>query len=238
METNMTARISELIGNALTGPDGKLGKIEDFYFDDEAWAIRYVVADTGPWLTGRTILFSPQVFRTPEEGKWGLEINLSKKQIDESPSVGAHKPISRQYEEEYYRYYGWPNYWQGSSIGGLESNPLFNQTPNIRNPHESSVTPGFRQENSKDSHLRSFLEVSQYEVEATDGNIGGVGDFLVDSKSWKILKLIIKTGNWFTSGELIISQADIKGISYKESKVWIKQSKLELEPGSEQIANL
>jgi hypothetical protein len=30
----------------------KLAKVKEFYFDDKYWAIRYLVADTGNWLTG------------------------------------------------------------------------------------------------------------------------------------------------------------------------------------------
>jgi hypothetical protein len=38
-------------------------------------------------------------------------VKLTKKQIESSPALASHKPVSRQYEEEYYRYYGWPTYW-------------------------------------------------------------------------------------------------------------------------------
>ena len=46
-------------------------------------------------------------------------MNLTRKQIEESPSIDTHKPVSRQYEEEYYQYYGWPSYWLGNLMQGI-----------------------------------------------------------------------------------------------------------------------
>ena len=56
----MLRRLRDLEHWAVLSSDGHdLGTIEDFYFDDERWTIRYVVVKTGRWLTGRTVLLSP-----------------------------------------------------------------------------------------------------------------------------------------------------------------------------------
>ena len=34
----------------IAATDGDIGSVDTFYFDDERWAIRYVVVDTGKWL--------------------------------------------------------------------------------------------------------------------------------------------------------------------------------------------
>ena len=49
----------DLRGYALRAMDGLIGKVDDFYFDDEDWRIRYLVVDTGKWLSGRKVLISP-----------------------------------------------------------------------------------------------------------------------------------------------------------------------------------
>jgi hypothetical protein len=36
--------------------------VKDFYFSDQQWAVRYVVADTGSWLLDRLVLISPHAF--------------------------------------------------------------------------------------------------------------------------------------------------------------------------------
>mgnify|MGYP002779673266 FL=1 len=42
----MFRKASDFHGYALHTPDGDIGHIEDFYFDDEEWRVRYVVVNT------------------------------------------------------------------------------------------------------------------------------------------------------------------------------------------------
>jgi hypothetical protein len=42
-----------------TSLDGEIGRVKEFYFDDLHWTVRYLVAETGNWLTGRQVLISP-----------------------------------------------------------------------------------------------------------------------------------------------------------------------------------
>ncbi|HEY8804263.1 MAG TPA: PRC-barrel domain-containing protein, partial [Clostridium sp.] len=39
--------------------DEEIGKVKEFYFDDHFWAIRYLIVNTGNWLTGRQVIISP-----------------------------------------------------------------------------------------------------------------------------------------------------------------------------------
>ena len=55
----MQNSIKDLKGNTIVAPDGDIGKVDDFYFDDKSWTIRYLVADTGNWLLDRKVLISP-----------------------------------------------------------------------------------------------------------------------------------------------------------------------------------
>jgi len=59
----MLQHIKELYGDKLAALDGEIGRVRDVYFDDKTWVIRYVVADTGSWLTGRLVLLSPHAIR-------------------------------------------------------------------------------------------------------------------------------------------------------------------------------
>src|SRR5665213_3853670 len=120
----MLRSIKQLFGDKLGALDGEIGHIKDFYFDDRSWGVRYVVADTGSWLEERQVLISPHSLgRLAPKGKI-LLVNLTKKQIEDSPSIELHKPVSRQYEEEYHRYFGWPYYWQGDALWGMSGVPV------------------------------------------------------------------------------------------------------------------
>ena len=126
---SMLQSIKQLYGNKLGASDGEIGHVKDFYFDDQNWAVRYVVADTGSWLPGRQVLISPHSLGGLDQAGKVLRVNLTRKQIEDSPSIESHKPVSRQYEEEYYRYYGWPYYWQGDGLWGMSGFPILELPP-------------------------------------------------------------------------------------------------------------
>lgn len=62
----MLRSIEELRGYTIGAIDGDIGSVDDFYFDDERWAVRYLVADTGGWLGGRKVLITPPALREPD----------------------------------------------------------------------------------------------------------------------------------------------------------------------------
>ena len=114
----MLNKAKTLKGYKLHSLDGEIGKVKEFYFDDHHWTIRYLIADTGNWLTGRQVLISPYALAAVNKEEQYIAINLTKKQIEDSPSLDSDKPVSRQFEESYYGYYGWPLYWGGSYMWG------------------------------------------------------------------------------------------------------------------------
>lgn len=217
----MLQNIHELNGYKLAASDGEIGHIKDFYFDDQRWAMRYFVVDTGTWLTGRLVLISPHAFGKLDHDKKLLHVNLTKEQIEHSPTTDTHRPISRQYELEYYRYYGWPTYWGGDLIWGGTSLPVVVQ-PML----DTSLHHGHNQRD--DLHLRSTHEIKGYAIEATDGPIGTVVSFMVDDKSWAIGELVVEAGHWYSGKEILISPSTILSISYEESKVFVNLSQTDI----------
>lgn len=55
----MLRSVTNLVNHTIEATDGKVGTVAEFYFDDEKWTIRYLIADTGGWPTGRKVLISP-----------------------------------------------------------------------------------------------------------------------------------------------------------------------------------
>ena len=213
----------ELYGNKLAALDGEIGQVNDFYFDDENWVIRYLVADTGSWLTGRLVLLSPHAFGKLDQHEKTLHVNLRKQQIQDSPSIDSHKPVSRQYETEYYGYYGWPTYWEGDSMWGLGGYPA------ALPPTKEEVEVRRQYHHRDDKHLRSSQAVTGYQIEATDGTIGRVTGFMVDDRSWEIRDLVVEAGHWYAGQRILISPSRVKRISYEESKVYVDLSKLDIQ---------
>ncbi len=172
----MLYSINELYGNKLGASDGDIGHVKDFLFDDQTWAVRYLVADTGSWLSERHVLLSPHPFQNLFKKGDVLRVNLTRQQIADSPSIESHKPVSRQYEEEYYRYYGWPYYWNGNGLWGMSGFPILEVAEKPLRA-ESEITNGLQPERA-DAHLRSSQAVKGYHIRASGGLIGHVCDFL------------------------------------------------------------
>jgi len=107
----MLRSIKQLYGEKLRASDGEIGHVKDFYFDDQKWVVRYA-------------LIAPHAFGNLDQHRSLLLVNLTRQQIENSPPIDSHKPVSRQYEVQYYRYYGWPSYWMGEGIWGLNASPI------------------------------------------------------------------------------------------------------------------
>jgi sporulation protein YlmC with PRC-barrel domain len=223
----MLQNMKQLYGNKLAAFDGDIGHVKDFYFDDENWVVRYLVADTGSWLTGRLVLLTPHAFGEFDQNEKTLHIKLHKKKIQDSPSIETHKPVSRQYEADYYTYYGWPTYWDGSAMWGTGGYPV------VLPPSKEEMEILKKYHHRDDKHLRSMLAVTGYHIQSVDGEIGHVKSFMVDDKSWAIHELIIETGHWFSGKEILIPTSKVKRISYEEAKVFVSLSKADIQQTAE-----
>ncbi len=212
----MLIKAKTLKGYKLDAKDGEVGNVKEFYFDDKHWTVRYLVADTGNWLTGRQMLISPYALISVNKEAENIGINLSKKQIEESPSLDSDKPVSRQFEMSYYGYYGWPAYWSGSYMWGPQ--------PYIT--RDSKEWKALKQhQKSWNPNLRSTNAVSGHHIQASDGEIGHVEDFIIDDKNWAIRYLIIDTKNWWAGKKVLVSPQWIDHVSWDELKVFVNLSR-------------
>jgi hypothetical protein len=115
----MLRRFTELTGFGIHARDGEIGRVKDLYFEDQGWTIRHLIADTGQWLPKRKVLISPFAVNGVDALDKTVDVALTKQQIESSPPIDADMPVSRQMEERYHSYYGWPYYWEGPYVWGL-----------------------------------------------------------------------------------------------------------------------
>jgi hypothetical protein len=211
--TTLLSTVKALKGYKLDSLDGEIGKVKEFYFDDKYWTIRYLVADTGNWLSGRQVLISPYALLKVNKEKQNIAINLTKKQIEDSPPLDSDKPLSRQFEEYYYGYFGWPTYWNGPYEWGPYTYPS--------SARDSETWKEYQAQKKWDPNLRSTNAVSGYHVQAIDGGIGHVEDFIIDEEVWAIRYLIINTQNWWQGKVVLVSPRWIERVSWSEFKVFV-----------------
>ena len=208
----MQRSISSMIGYAIRATDGDLGKVDEFYFDDETWAIHYIVVETGNWLSGRKVLISPVAFGKPDLESRTISVNLTRAQVSGSPDIDTERPIYRQHEAELHDYYQWP--WRGDYGGTFGITPLPLSVDEVFVEQEASVS-----DRRDDPHLRSTREVTGYHIHATDGEIGHVEDFIVDDEIWAIRFLVVDTRNWLPGKRVLLSPQWIKRVEWDKSTV-------------------
>jgi hypothetical protein len=212
----MLIKAKTLQGYKLNGLDGEIGKVKEFYFDDLHWVIRYLVADPGNWLTsGRQVLISPYALLAVNTEAEHIDIDLTTQQIVNSPSLDHDKPVSQQFEQSYYGYYGWPKYWDGPHMWGSYPTIIHD-----RDKWKETVQSG----KSWDPHLRSTHSVSGHDIQAIDGDIGHVEDFILDDETWAIRYLIIDTRKRWLGTKVLLSPRWIERVSWNELKVFVNIS--------------
>lgn len=223
----MKRRLDSLIGFTIGGTDGEIGKVKEFYFDDKSWTIRYIIVETGGWLSGRKVLLSPQaVMKTDLEEKVFL-VNLTMEQIKNSPDIDTEKPVSRQQERDLYAYYPWGgSYWGGGMGIGMSAIAMKHIIPK-----ENEVSEGETSEN--DPHLRSTDKVTGYNVVAADGEIGEVEDFMMNDSTWQIDFLLVDTGNWFPGKKVLIAPKMVKEINWETFTVFVNASEEQVKKSPE-----
>jgi hypothetical protein len=205
-----------LTSYTLNGLDGAIGSVKEFYFDDQHWAIRYLVADTGTWLTERQVLISPYALGVVDHAARQIAVRLTRQQIEDSPSVGTDIPVSRQFQDAYFGFFGWPMYWTGPYMWG--------SYPYIARDHDPATRAG-TSAHAWDPHLRSTRDVDGHHLQATDGEIGHVEDFIIDEESWAIRYLVVATRNWWPGKKVLVSPHWIERVSWDESKVFVALSR-------------
>jgi uncharacterized protein YrrD len=229
-ETSMLRSMNDLEGYAIGATDGTVGQVKDFYFDDEAWVVRYLVVETGAWLNSRKVLISPFSIGVPNWNDKLLPVTITQEQVKNSPDIDTEKPVSRQHESEYLGYYGYPSYWGGSALWGGELYPdmLLPGALGVASPYESrgeeqeayTRAEALRHRND-DPHLRSCKAVVGYHIVASDGEIGHVHGLLVDERSWAIRYLVVNTSNWWVGHQVLIAPQWIAEVSWSEATVTV-----------------
>jgi uncharacterized protein YrrD len=216
----MLIKAKTLKGYKLDANDGEIGKVRDVYFDDRYWTIRYLVADTGSWLVDRKVLISPYALAKVNQEERHIPVELTKARIENSPSLDSDKPVSRQFEEAYHGFYEWPAYWTGHNIWGYYPD-ILRDSKKKRAANEAVRASNVAEKASWDPNLRSIYDVNGRDVEATDGEIGHVDDFIVDDKTWTLRYIVIDTRNWWPGKKVLVSPKWIERVSWSESKVFI-----------------
>jgi hypothetical protein len=222
----MLRRFTRLRGATIGATDGDIGSVEDVYFDDLTWTVRYLVVDTGTWLPGRKVLLSPASLRGFEPVGDRVRAELTRQQVKDSPSIDFDEPVSRQHETALQSFYGYAPYWEGPYRWGssLYPYPLLDAgvlPPGPAPAHGDRIAAELaaRQRAERDEHLRSARAVTGYGIATTDGELGHVEDFLVDEQDWAVRYLVVDPRSWWPGPHVLIGTDWIRGVSWNDAVV-------------------
>ena len=211
---------SEIKGYAIEASDGDIGTVSDFLFDDASWLVRWLVVDTGDWLSGRKVLLPTPALGQPHANNRVFAVKLTKQQIKDSPEIDTDRPVLRQMETSVYEHYGWSPYWgSGLSMDGYGYVP----TSGMPSPYlsvqarEQKIVEA--QSDRDIVHQRSAEEVTGYHIHASDGEIGHVEDFLLEDTDWSICYLVVDTKNWWPGKKILVSSRSAGKISWTDRLV-------------------
>lgn len=121
----------DIRGSKLYGlADEKLGKIDDVIFDHSSGTIRYVVVDTGGWLSTKKFIVPAERLRYSAEHKDDFAVDLTKAQVESFPPYNESDLESDQQ---------WADY-EGRYRSKWETNPVMHRAGTDRN-----ITPTTQQ---------------------------------------------------------------------------------------------
>ncbi len=119
-----TDAAEDIRGSKLYGlDDEKLGKIDDVIFDHSDGAIRYVVVDTGGWLSTKKFIVPADRLRPSTEHDDAFAVDLTKAQVENFP---PYKETDLESDEQ------WSDY-EGKYRSKWEPDPVMHRKGTDRN---------------------------------------------------------------------------------------------------------
>lgn len=229
----MLNSIKKLYGCRIYATDGEVGAVEEAYFDDEQWVVRYLVVKTGGWLSGRGVLISPYAVRSVDWHTRAIAVSLTRAQVEGSPGIDTYQPVSRQLEADYHRYYGYPQYWPYATYWAWGAMPVVMPVdPKIRKDAEARRLAEAAHTGA-DAHLRSSKAVLGHHIQASDDLVGHVADFLFEDDTWALRYLIVDTRNWLPGKHVLVAPQWIRAMSWTERTLSVDLSRRQIEQSPE-----
>ena len=224
----MLQNMKELKKFDISAIDGPIGTVHDFLIDENQWTVRYLVVDTMKWLPGKKVLISPMSVVDFDLINGNIQLSLSKEKIKNSPPLESELP-TKEYEANYIHYYGLRPYWSGHSFWGDYMYP----TELARDEQSEDLIDTLENE----YQLRSFTDIAGYSIEAIDGNIGHVENFVICDETWQVRYLVVDTKNWWVGKHVLVAPQWITYVSWLEKVVRVQLKQDTIKNGPEYDPN-
>lgn len=233
----MLQSVNDLKDYTIIAADGEVGSIEEFYFEDTSLAVRFLVANTGSWLTDKKNLISPLAITHLDREKQGIHVALTVEQVRQSPGIDKHQPVSQQMEKLVSDYYGNRFYWEKRpDLTAAQLSSANAAAANVK----AAVTSQTDIPPAPDVHLRSMQEMTGYDIEGLDGKFGELEDFYVETDDWSIRYIGVDTHNFWSWKHVLISPRWLGQINWAQQKVSVDLTRAQIEssPDFEKVTEI
>lgn len=222
----MLRPLHPMLDKPVEATDGSVGRVTDMLLDDHRWTVRYIVVSPGGWLGVARALIAPAAVVDIGDR---LVLNLTRDTVRRSPPLTA-ATVTREYEEEYARYYGVPGYWVGAGAWGEASVPgTLRPVPGA----EPTAADLARTAAHQESRLTSVIATIGFHISASDGDIGHVDDFLADERSWEIQSLVVDTSNWIGGRSVLVPRRLVREVDRVDGRIAVAATREQVREGPE-----
>lgn len=210
----MLRQFRTLQGCTVVAPDGDVGTVREFYFEDDGWTVRYLVIAIPGWMRERRILIMPNVLDEVDAQGGTIAIKFTKQQARMSLPLDSEKPAGRQHEKQLHQYDDSDPY---QAIKGMAA-----YTRVLTPDSDSDAGAAAKNQAKMDRHLLSSNElVTNYTLHAQDTDIGVVEDFILDDEKWTVRYLVVRTRVWFSDKQVLLPFEWIERISLESENIFV-----------------
>jgi hypothetical protein len=200
---------------AIKAKDGEVGSISNLLYQESDWTIRWVVADTGDWLSGKRVLLPVSALGALDPEAQQLSVNLTMAQIEGSPDIDGSDPLSQEIDLLTCTHYNLRSA-RADTLRREDERKHDSVLPDrgLQIARSASTNPEGGQDGIQ---ARSLSAITGNALEATDGEIGHSEDFLIDPAHWQVRYLVVHTSSWWPGEKRLISPQSIDWIDWARS---------------------
>lgn len=231
----MTRSYKDFLHWKVTTTDGHERPVADVLLDDRGWSVRYVLVETGGWLHGRQLLISSAAFGAPDSREHVLPIQATLNQMEKSPPLKSHMPVTLAHERALEEYYEWPPREAEGSV--LPESVTRQLTPDTQALQDRTVDRHTKPI-AGEAHLWSAGALLKMKAVTRDRQKSGLDDVLLSEDLHHVAGWIVDARPWMPGGEAMLGPSAVSGVDLNDGVVSLVLERTEIEGLAAAQANL
>lgn len=219
----MLITVQQILQQPVYGAHEALGDLVDLLLDSYTWNVRFGVVEVGAWLASRPVLIdAPRLAQAQwNETEHALRLPLSRSEIRACPPLESLTGARPPREAGLVEHFVWGSHWREH----LTSQPApvgVDAVPTPASPAEQ-----------RERDLYAARQLIGYRLEAVDGEVGALQDFLLDLDHWVVRYFIVELDTFLGGRRRLISPGAAEAIHPSDRLLRVHFSAAEIEAAPE-----